>query len=97
MRKQLIISGIVFIFFIVVLSGCIEKIIQDSGTIQFNDFEGGFYGIVGDNGEYYDPINLPSDFKEDGLQVRYTIKILENQTSVHMWGSVVKIIRIEKL
>jgi inhibitor of cysteine peptidase len=97
MRKKLIISGIVFIFFIVVLSGCTEKIIQGSGTIQFNDFEGGFYGIVGDDGENYDPINLPLEFEEDGIRIKYTLKILEDQVSIHQWGTMVEIITIEKI
>lgn len=97
MRKHLIISGIIFILFIVGLSGCTEKIIHGSGTIQFNDFEGGFYGIIGDYGENYDPINLPSEFKEDGIRVKYTLKILEDQASIHQWGTMVEIITIEKI
>jgi len=88
---------LVFIILIIILSGCIDNLIQGSGKIQFNDFEGGFYGIVGDDGEYYDPINLPSDFKEDGILVNYTIKILEDQASYHQWGTMVEIIKIEKI
>jgi inhibitor of cysteine peptidase len=97
MKKWIIIINLIILLLVIGLNGCIDDYIKGIGKIQYNDFEGGFYGIVGDKGEYYDPINLPSEFKEDGLQVRYTIKILENQTSIHMWGSVVKIIRIEKL
>jgi len=97
MKKQIIKINIIILLFMIGLSGCIEKNVNGIGKIQYNDFEGGFYGIVGDDGEYYDPINLQSEFKEDGLQVKYTLKILENQTSVHMWGTIVKIIKIEKL
>ncbi len=97
MKKKLIINGIIIIFLIAFLSGCIDNYIQGTGIIQYNDFEGGFYGIVGDDGEYYDPINLPSEFEEDGLKVKYTLEILENQTNIHMWGTVVEIIKIEKL
>ena len=99
MKKHLIVSGIIFVLLIVGLIGCIdrEQIVVGIGTIQYNDFEGGFYGIVGDGGENYDPVNLPSDFEEDGLRVKYTLKILENQSSFHMWGIIVEIIKIEKL
>jgi inhibitor of cysteine peptidase len=97
MKKKLMIVGIIVIFLAIGLSGCIENIIQGSGTIQFNDFEGGFYGIVGDDGESYDPINLPKEFKEDGIRVNYTLKILEDQAGIHQWGTIVEIIKIEKI
>jgi hypothetical protein len=74
MKKQLMIVGIIIILLNVGLSGCTENIIQGSGKIQFNDFEGGFYGIVGDDNEYYDPINLPSEFKEDDIRIKYSLR-----------------------
>ncbi|MDI6889237.1 MAG: hypothetical protein QMC78_06105 [Methanocellales archaeon] len=58
--------------------------------------EGGFYGIISDDGEHYDPLNLGPEFQEDGLRVWFKAKISENQTSVHMWGTIVEIISIEK-
>jgi inhibitor of cysteine peptidase len=99
MKNMLIAVGILIIFLIVGYSGCIDKeqIVVGTGTIQYNEFEGGFYGIVGDDGENYDPINLPSDFNEEGLRVKYTLKILKNQTSIHIWGIIVEIIKIEKV
>ena len=97
MQKKLFIIGVIFILLAVGLTGCVNDYVHGTGTIQYNDFEGGFYGIVGDDGEHYDPINLPSEFEEDGLQVEFTLKILENMSSFHMWGTVVEIIKIEKL
>jgi hypothetical protein len=87
----------VFILLFISLGGCTDNFIQGTGTIQFNDFEGGFYGIVDDDGEKYDPINLPSEYEEDGIRVSYTIKILEDQASIHQWGLMVEIIEIEGL
>ena len=97
MQKKLFIIGVIFILLVVGLSGCVDNYVHGTGIIQYNDFEGGFYGIVGDDGERYDPINLPSEFEEDGLQVKFTLKVLENMSSFHMWGTVVEIIKIEKL
>ncbi len=97
MNKQIMIIGIIVILLMVGLSGCTENIIRGSGVIQFNDFEGGFYGIVGDEGETYDPINLPSEFQEDGIRVKYSLKILEDQANIHQWGTMVEIISIEKI
>jgi inhibitor of cysteine peptidase len=97
MKKYLLLFIAVFMIIIYLFCGCLNYYINGTGTIQYNDFEGGFYGIVSDNNEYYDPINLPKEFEEDGIRVEYSIKILENQTSIHMWGEVVEIIEIQKL
>ena len=74
MKNHLIASWIVFVLLMVGLSGFTDNN-DETGTIQYNDFEGGFYGIVRDNGEAYDPINLPTEFEEDGLRVKYSIEI----------------------
>ena len=97
MKKQLVIVGIVVLLLTIGLSGCLDNYVEGTGRIQYNDFEGGFYGIVSDDGEHYDPINLPSEFEEDGLRVGFKLKILENQSSIHMWGTVVEILEIKKL
>ncbi len=97
MKKQFLIIGVAVLFVSVVLSGCEERgIVVGAGEVQYIDLEGGFYGIIGDDGKYYDPINLPTKFQEDELKVSYVLKILENQTSIHVWGTVVKILEIEQ-
>jgi len=88
---------IIIIFLLTVFSGCTDQYKEGTGTIQYNDFEGGFYGILGDDGEKYNPINLPIEFKEDGIRVKYNLNTLENQSSIQMWGTIVEIIEIEKL
>ncbi len=95
MKTNFFIIGIIILFVFVI--GCTNSYINGTGKIQYNDFEGGFYGIIDDNGEKYDPINLPTDFEEDGIRVGYTLKILENQSGYHMWGRVVEIIKIDRL
>ncbi len=80
------------------LPGCLDdKIVEGTGRIQYVDLEGGFYGIVADDGAHYDPVNLPEDFMENGLRVRFTLRILDDQVSIHMWGTVVYILEIEKI
>lgn len=77
----------------------VEKIseINGTGTVKFLDFEGGFYGIISDNGENYDPINLSKEFQVDGLRVRFDAKKQENVASFHMWGTIIEIINIERI
>jgi hypothetical protein len=96
-RKSLVI-GITLILLAIVLSGCIEKdIVEGTGEVKYIDLEGGFYGIVSDDGENYDPLNLPDEFKQDGLRVRFKARVAKNQNSFHMWGKLVYILEIEKL
>ena len=71
--------------------------ISGKGTVKFLDLEGGFYGIISDNGENYDPINLGKEFQVDGLRVRFDAKKRENLTSFHMWGTIIEIINIERI
>jgi hypothetical protein len=59
-------------------------------------FEGGFYGIVGDDGKNYDPLNMPQEFRVDGLRVRFTANMTDN-ISIHMWGHIVRLVSIERL
>jgi hypothetical protein len=100
--KKMFVGILIILFSTVVLSGCLEKFkIEDTGTIVFNGFEGGFYGIISDefhNGENcYDPINLPSEFIQDGLRVKFKALVAFGQYGFHMWGTIVRILEIEKL
>ena len=72
-------------------------IVYGTGTVRFLDFEGGFYGIFGDNGEHYDPVDLSDEFKVDGLRVYFVARILLGFASFHMWGQLVSIVYIQKL
>ena len=73
-----------------------DGLIHSKGTVKYLSFEGGFYGIVGDDGKNYDPINMPQEFKVDGLRVQFVANIT-NYLSFHMWGYVVKLVSIERL
>ena len=88
MYKKVVI-GIMIMQLIVSFCGCIDDYVEGFGTIQFNDFEGGFYGFVSDDDEKYVPINLPEEFEKEGIRIKYTLKILEDQPSIYQWGVMV--------
>jgi len=100
MNKRFLIIVIILFLLFVGLNGCTHSyIIEGTGTVEYIDFEGGFYGIISDTSffgfKYLDPINLPVEFQEDGLRVKFKARILWNQYGFHMWGLIVKIIEIE--
>jgi hypothetical protein len=70
--------------------------ITDIGQVSYINLEGGFWGIVGSKGNY-DPINLPKEFCVEGLWVIFQAQPLYDTASIHMWGTLISITRIEKL
>jgi len=74
-----------------------EDTVVGKGTVKYLDFEGGFYGIIGDNGERYDPLNMAEEFQVNGLRVHFEVKILHETGTFHMWGKPVSIVNIQKL
>ena len=68
-----------------------------TGTIEYIPIEGGFYGIVTDTGEKYLPLNLPEEYKVDGLRVEFKARIKRGVITIYMWGTPVEIIEIRRL
>ena len=74
-----------------------DDIISGTGKIVFLDFEGGFFGIIADDGCHYDPINLPNEFKVKDLLIEFKAKILHDRMSFHMWGEIIELLYIKYL
>lgn len=68
-----------------------------TGTITHVEVEGGFWGILGDEGVPYRPIDgLPTEFQQEGLRIRAEVKRAQVM-SAYMWGRDVSLISIEAL
>ena len=65
-----------------------------AGTVQYIDLEGGFYGIVADDGTQYLPLNLPAEFSEDGLAIEFTGYLREDIATIQQWGTPLEITHI---
>ncbi len=74
-----------------------DGIIRATGIIQFQDLEGGFWGIVADDGRKFDALNLEPNFKKEGLRVRFEAKPETDRMSTRMWGTMVTLTHIEVL
>lgn len=66
------------------------------GTITYLDLEGGFYGLVTDDGEKYDPLALEEAFQQDGLRVRFRVRVRTDVMTIRMWGTPVEVIEMER-
>jgi hypothetical protein len=67
-----------------------------SGTVSRIELEGGFFGVVSDSGEKLFPVDLPDQFRIDGLRIRF----VERDTSVftiQMWGRAVSLDRVSRI
>jgi hypothetical protein len=70
--------------------------IQGTGTIQYVDLEGGFYGLVAEDGTKYAPSSLPDSLQKSGRRVRFRIQEKDLMTT-RMWGSPVEVLEIERI
>jgi heat shock protein HslJ len=70
--------------------------ITSTGTVQYIELEGGFYGIIADDGTHYYPLNLPEEFAQDGARVTFTAQ-QEDVATTAMWGIPVTIHSMEML
>ena len=68
-----------------------------AGMVIFVDLEGGFYGIRGDDGEDYYPLELEEEFRANGLRVSFESEPAKDVVTIHMWGTPVTLTYIEEM
>ncbi|MBU2894992.1 hypothetical protein KO495_16950 [Colwellia sp. D2M02] len=64
-------------------------------TVIFNDFEGGFYGLVTLNGDNLLPLNLPKEYQVKGTKLKVKGKPIEDMMTTVQWGTVFNITDFE--
>jgi hypothetical protein len=65
-------------------------------TLRFYDFEGGFWGLVDENGKQWLPINLTDYWTSQGdIKVLVSFTVNEKLVSLVNWGTPVEIIEIK--
>jgi hypothetical protein len=74
-----------------------ENVISGTGTVVYVRLEGGFYGIIGNDGKRYYPLNLPEEYRVDGLTVRFEGVLRSDVATFHMWGTPIELRNIEVL
>lgn len=71
-----------------------EEEVSLVAEVRWIPLEGGFYGLVTQDGRRFLPINLPDEFRKDGLKVSVRGRIKEVPT-IYMWGKPLEIHTIE--
>jgi hypothetical protein len=66
------------------------------GTVQFVNVEGGCWRVLGGDGTSYEPVNLATAFRVNGLQVSMILTPAKNVGSYCMVGELVEVVSIEK-
>jgi hypothetical protein len=68
-----------------------------TGTVAWKALESGFFAIDGDDGQGYEPINLPAEFSINGLRVQVVARERTDMASINMYGKIIEIIEISRL
>jgi hypothetical protein len=68
--------------------------VSGTGTVVYNDFEGGFYGIVASDGSQYYPLNLPGELQVNGQPVSFSGTVLKGVATTVQWGTPIRLTSI---
>lgn len=71
-----------------------QGIISFSGRVVYKNFEGGFWGIISDDDQRYDPLVLPEQFQIEGLRIAGKVR-RRNVAHFHMWGTIVELVELK--
>jgi hypothetical protein len=69
---------------------------QMKGTVVYEEIEGGFFAIHGEDGQTYNPVDLPDAFRKDGMEVQFRARPSRDALSFHMYGTTVEIVEIKR-
>jgi len=72
-----------------------RKTITFTGRIERLELEGGFWGVITDDGQKLDPGTLPQSMQVDGLRVQGRAQPLTDVMTIRMWGTPVELLEIE--
>jgi hypothetical protein len=64
-------------------------------TVKHINLEGGFYGLVSENGSKLLPMKLPAKYRVDGTILRVKGEPIDNIATIQQWGTPFKLIDIE--
>lgn len=68
-----------------------------SGTVTYINLATGFWGIMGEDGQEWRPINMPEQLKLEGRKVEIKAIGVDEGASIFMWGTPIRILSFHTL
>jgi hypothetical protein len=69
--------------------------VEADGVVRYVSLESGFYSLESGQGKF-DPMNLPTDYRQDGLRVHFVGVVRHDMGSTHMYGQILQLSDIRK-
>lgn len=66
------------------------------GFIEYVPLEGGFFGLITDDGQRYVPTNLPTEFRLGKLRVCGELQVNPDQIGFQQWGVFATLLSIRR-
>ncbi|QYJ85782.1 hypothetical protein K0I73_16660 [Shewanella mesophila] len=63
-----------------------KGIVMRQGTVRYINLEGGFWGIINDDGSHLLPQNLAKEYRKDGLRLSYKAQEIKDMMTIQQWG-----------
>ncbi|WP_286264281.1 hypothetical protein [Thalassotalea atypica] len=71
------------------------KTMWRKGEVRFFNLEGGFYGLIADNGDKLLPMNLNKKYKQHGAIIQFQGHYIKDMMTIQQWGQVYKITKVQ--
>ena len=64
-----------------------KGVMMNQGTVRRINLEGGFWGILTDDGRKILPSNLANEYKKDGLRLSFAAQEVKDMMTIQQWGT----------
>ena len=62
-----------------------------TATVKYIDLEGGFYGLMTEDGQKLLPMNLPKEYLKEGTVIQFQAITADGMASTQQWGTMVEL------
>lgn len=73
------------------LSSDKSKLLRLKGQVLFQEFEGGFFGFIDENGNKYTPIGMDKKHLRHGLVIEISGRVISDMITTTQFGEVIKV------
>lgn len=67
------------------------------GQVVYVSVEGGFHGIITEDGRKLNPMNLAESLKRDGIVIEGAYRVREDVAGIRQWGAIVELVHQQRV